>query len=85
MKFFSSIRVTRTEVVNPFFGNVAAVVAPIVRLAVVSVFPPAISALAFVGSDEALALGVGSANEVGLLDGLAVGVGEGVEIGRAHV
>ena len=54
-KFFSSIRVTNTEVVIPFLGNVAAVVAPIARVAVVRFFPATVSAFASAGGVGAVA------------------------------
>ena len=70
MKFFSSIRVTSTEVVNPFFGKVASVVAPIARLAVVRGLPPAISAFALLGAVAMVA--VDEVDGDGVLDGDAL-------------
>ena len=44
MKLLSSKRVTSTAVVTPFFGNVAAVVAPTVRSATVRFLPATFNA-----------------------------------------
>ena len=62
---------TSTEVVNPFFGNVAAVVAPIARLAVVRALPPDISALASMGGVAMVAVGEGDGDDA--LGGEALG------------
>lgn len=90
MKFFSSKRVTSTEVVSPLFGKVATVVAPTARSATVRFFPATVSAFALEGSppDDGEAAGAGEvlAEEVGLgeavveVEGLALGDGVGVDL-----
>ena len=78
MKFFSSIRVTSTAVVAPFFGKVAVVVAPMARSAVVRLRPADVSACALAGGATTVGDGVG----VGVGVGAEVGVGEGVGVGE---
>ena len=58
---------TSTEVVSPFFGKVAAVVAPIARLAVVRGLPATINSLASLGGEAIVAVGEGDGE--GVLDG----------------
>lgn len=86
MKLVSSIRVTKTEVVIPFLGNVAAAVAPIARVDVVRFLPATVSAFASAGGVGAVAdadadgeaLGVGVEVAVGVAAGVAVALGEAV-------
>ena len=87
MKFFSSIRVTSTAVVAPFFGKVAAVVAPIARSAVVRLRPAVVSACALAGGattvGDGVGVGEGVGEEVGVAVGDGVGVADGVEEAEA--
>lgn len=86
MKLVSSIRVTKTEVVIPFLGNVAAAVAPIARVDVVRFLPATVSAFASAGGVGAVAdvdgdgeaLGVGVEVAVGVAVGVAVALGDAV-------
>lgn len=76
-KLLSSTLVTRTAVVAPLLGNVAAVVAPTARSAIVRFFPATCRACAFAGAATAVAegegLAVGDATGEGLVEGVALG------------
>lgn len=74
MKFVSSIRVTSTAVVTPFLVNVAAVVAPTARSALVKFLPATMSAFASAGGAVGEGVGVGVAVALAVEDGDGVGV-----------